>query len=426
MYGWSPSWEEAVSQKRVKKRLRSALTLAMPTSAADLGMSFDIRELGGGGGGGGGDSEAGSSPTIGDDVPLTAEDMATNLALSVPTTYLDLAVSPGMKYTLGQALKEKALMRTVGDLIEGETGLLNVLGELKYETRLTVKVEVDQVEAARVGRLVESYNEEQEDEDVEMDDDEADVIKDEHPTSSERESARNEARRGASVDMANGHATPIPVEDDVKPSVGPSTAATSTLNGPTPAPVKAPTDSTILLHGEPFYVPPGSLVTYETHDSNRSLEEDGLRDSYPEVELTALQKLLVTTEGLITTINPPPNDPRAHLPPNHPQHMGAQKVRLTPETQKLSVIAAFEKIKELTSDCNEYVKRLEEIRERIANLGRARRKVWNVVRERAITSSGERVGEGEADAETIRKRLEQELGNGIATRNRRAAAAGAG
>ncbi len=416
MYGWSPSWEEAVTQKRVKKRLNNALKLAMPASAADLGMTFDIRELGGG-------DSVSSSPSnaeFGDDVALTAEDMAITLALPVPTTYLDLALSPAMKYTLGQALKEKALMRTVGDLIEGETGLLNVLGELRYETQKTIKMEVDEKEVARVGKLVEKYEEEEADEDEDEEMEDVADVKDENLSHSE-------ANRVGTVEMANGHATPpIPMEEDVKPAPTHPATASSTPNGSTSAPPpKAATDSTILLHGEPFYVPPGSMVTYETRDSIKSPMDEEVRDVYPEVELTALQKLFVTTDGLITTINPPPNDPRAHLPPNHPQHVGAQKVRLTPETQKLSVIAAFEKIKELTSDCNEYVKRLEEIRERIANLGRARRKVWNVVRERAITSSGERLGEGEADAETIRKRLEQELGNGIATRNRRAAA-GAG
>jgi hypothetical protein len=413
MYGWSPSWEEAVTQKRVKKRLREALKLVMPASAADLGLPFDPRELEPQDDK---DSTA-SSPTSTDladslDPPLTAEDVAPSLALPVPTTYLDLALSPAMKYTFGQAFKEKALMRTVGDLIEGEMGLLNVLGELKQDVHVTLQTEVDAMEAERVAKSFKKYEEEQRS-DEEGTEDEAG--KDEMPTSSERDEPHQPNGELADAEMKDRSAV-SPAEEDVKPTVAKDRASAAPFT-------KLAQDSTILLHGEPFYVPPGSAVTYER--ANPTDEDEDVVDMYPDVELTPLQKLFVTAEGLIATINPPPGDPRASLPPNHPQYLGPQKVRLTAETQKLSVIAALEKVKELTSDCNEYVKRLEEIRERISNLGRARRKVWNVVRERAITTNDGQLADGEADPETIRKRLEQEAGSGMETR-RRKVAAGAG
>jgi len=409
MYGWSPSWEEAATQKRVKKRLREALKLAMPVSAAELGMPFDARDL---------ELQddkdsAASSPTSADDAdpvgpPLTAEDVAPSLALPVPTTYLDLASSPAMKYTFGQAFKEKALMRTVGDLIEGEMGLLNVLGELKQDVHATLQAEVDAMEAERVAKSFKKYEEEQRSDEEGSDEEER---REEVATSSARDKPRQpNGWSVVDVEMQDGLAASRDghAEEDVKPTVSREPAH----------------DSTILLHGEPFYVPPGSVVTYEPA---KPVNEDGDAgvDVHPEVELTPLQKLFVTTDGLITTINPPPGDPRASLPPNHPQYAGPQKVKLTAETQKLSVIAALEKVKELTSDCNEYVKRLEEIRERISNLGRARRKVWNVVRERAITTNDGQLADGEADPETIRRRLEQEAGSGMETRRRRVAA-GAG
>jgi len=37
----------------------------------------------------------------------------------------------------------------------------------------------------------------------------------------------------------------------------------------------------------------------------------------------------------------------------------------------------------LLADCNEYKERLEEARDRVADVARARKKVWSVVKERA-------------------------------------------
>lgn len=174
-------------------------------------------------------------------------------------------------------------------------------------------------------------------------------------------------------------------------------------------------------------VPPGSMVTYEPvipADSNQ--QDSDIVDVYPPVELTPLQELFVTPSGLITTIGPSPNDPRLGLPITHPGYPHTTVVRLTPETQKHSVTAALEKIYELASDCAEYVARLQEIRERIANVVRARRKVWHIVRERAVLENGGTVGDGEADSETMKLRAEAEAaitGTGtVETRRRRGVA----
>lgn len=174
-------------------------------------------------------------------------------------------------------------------------------------------------------------------------------------------------------------------------------------------------------------VPPGSMVTYEpVIPVDTSQQDSDIVDVYPPIELTSLQEIFVTPTGLTTTIGPSPNDPRLGLPITHPGYPHTTVVRLTPETQKHSVTAALEKIYELASDCQEYVARLQEIRERIANVARARRKVWHIVRERAVLENGETVGDGEADSETMKLRAEAEAaisGTGtVETRRRRGVA----
>lgn len=220
---------------------------------------------------------------------------------------------------------------------------------------------------------------------------------------------------------------------DVKPNVTtPSQAqignnsAPSSANKPNPQMTQRPAlDSSFIFgSGEPFFVPPGSVVTYEAVDPNLMADSD-IIDVYPDIALTPLQKLFVTTTGLNTTIGPSPNDPRLHLPLTHPGYPHTTCVRLTPETQKQSVISSLEKIKELATDCQEYIHRLEEIRERLANVGRARKKVWQVIRERAVLAEGEDIGNGEADNETMRLRAEMEHaigGTGVETRRRRGVA----
>ena len=343
-------------------------------------------------------------------------------------TYLDLATSPAVRYTLGVANKERALMRTVDDLIDGETGLKGVL------SRLQSALEVAGREPSRLFETKQPR---------------------ERPTraSTPDKEVLDEVRDGAQageMGQQNGEASAIvvdsvidtdgappavsevtdatvpPVAPDVKMEVEEEAKPKSTQASrqPSMVPVKPALDSSFLFgSGEPFFVPPGSMVSYEPVDP-KSQDPDVL-DVYPETELSPLQKLFVTQTGLTTTIGPSPNDPRLHLPLTHPGYPHTTCVRLTPETQKQSVICAMDKIKELASDCQEYVRRLEEIRERLANVGRARRKVWQIVRERAVIANDGEVGDGEADIETMRLRAEAEhaiSGTQVETRRRRGVA----
>jgi hypothetical protein len=345
----------------------------------------------------------------------------------IGTTYLDLATSPAVRYTLGVANKERALMRTVDDLIDGETGLKGVL------SRLQSALEVAGREPSRLFET--KQHREKHVRTLTPDKEVLDEIKDGAqamtdvqeggPSAIGVESAVGQdtvASNGAGAVDASASATitdvKMEVEDEVKPKSNPASRQPSLISA------KPALDSSFLFgSGEPFFVPPGSMVTYEPVDP-KSQDPDVL-DVYPETELSPLQKLFVTQTGLTTTIGPSPNDPRLHLPLTHPGYPHTTCVRLTPETQKQSVICAMDKIKELASDCQEYVRRLEEIRERLANVGRARRKVWQIVRERAVIANDGEVGDGEADIETMRLRAEAEhaiSGTQVETRRRRGVA----
>ncbi len=409
IYGWSPSMHEAAAEKRVKKRLKNALQVLMPVACADVGQRWapDILEANPAKKTGADTPNTEASLEAQQDAPASAEEMADRLAMPVPTTYLDLAMSPSMRYTFGEALKEKALLRTVGDLIEGEMIMLNVLGDLKHEVQSVNRQAMDAEEAIKVAKLEQTVSGTPT-RDVPAGDN-VEVAK---AAASQGEATSSVRGTAQDVQMADVEAVAKVESEDVKPKIDPDEP-----------PGKAPLDSTVLLGAtEAFYPPAGSQVTYEPLDQMGNSSNE-IIDVYPDIQLSALQALFVTTTGLNTTIRPGLGDPRLTLHPTHPQYPQPTVVRLTPETQKNSVDASFEKIKELTSDCNAYVRKLEECRERISNMGRARQRVWDVIRERAISSAGGDPGDGRADAETIRRRQELEAaGNGVETRRRRVAA----
>jgi hypothetical protein len=334
-------------------------------------------------------------------------------------TYLDLATSPAVRYTLGVANKDKALMRTVDDLIDGEKGLKGVLSRLQSAMEIAGREHsrLFDTKQPREKQTVMGPDKSQKGtattDDKRVDNNDGETL----------DEAIDKQTLSTKEDAEAGHSTGIPVvkmevEDDSKSKPDPGSRQASSV------PAKPALDSSFLFgSGEPFFVPPGSMVTYEPVDDKG--QESEIADVYPAADLNPLQRLFVTPTGLTTTIGPSPNDPRLHLPLTHPGYPHTTCVRLTPETQKQSVICAMDKIKELASDCQEYVRRLEEIRERLANVGRARRKVWQIVRERAVLANDGEIGDGEADSETMRLRAEAEhaiSGTQVETRRRRGVA----
>lgn len=403
MFAWAPMKDDELQVRRVRKRLGGVLKVLLPLASMDAGIELNEQErqllaknkrkleL---------EGEAQTAParlaakklrrsehhsgTSGlrhlrtPSPPPVASEVARTLTFPEPPTWLDLATSSAIRYTLGKAHKEKALMRTVDELIQGENPMLGVLGKLKAQLELV-------------------------------------------PATSPRALSAN--RRVIPLD------TPPPANGDVKQEEDVAAGKAPTASASTAG--KPALDSSFLFgSGEPFFVPPGSNVTYEPVTDAQARDEgasagDDLADatSRPrDLSMTPLQRLFVTPSGLTTTIGPSPTDPRLHLPLNHPGYPHTTVVRLTAETQRQSVTAALEKVRELASDCREYVARLEEVRERMADLSRARRKVWQVIRERAIVENGGVVDQSGVDPKALAD--EQANGNGtltMETRRRRAA-----
>jgi hypothetical protein len=459
MYAWSPmvvenlygnpygygdelKRKERAEEARLKKRLKTALSATLPIAALEAGQPFkrnqtDRRR----------DDEASSLLTSrrkrsnapphlqSPSPPGSPSNVVQTLArigtgpeadlnrqdLVVEANYLDLATSPAIKYTLGVANKERALMRTVDDLVDGENGLLGVLSRLqsameragrtvpRHVTNTGDEFLQDQEYQTDTGSA--AANDDRLDDD-QMKGMETDGVEPADVTATD-EAPMSEVARVSGTDTSVKTETNNNADDKFK------TEGSSQMNSAKPA-----LDSSFLFGtGEPFFVPPGSMVTYEPVDSQAA--DPDVVNVYPNVDLNPLHCLFVTPTGLTTTIGPSPHDPRLHLPLSHPGYPHTTCVRLTPETQKQSVLCAIEKIRELTTDCQEYVHRLEEIRERLANVGRARRKVWQIVRERAIIGCDGEVGDGEADLETMRLRAEAEhaiSGGQIETRRRRGVA----
>lgn len=437
---WTPTMMESLEDQRIKKRLKVALKIVLPSAAAEAGVPLDPLEV-----------AVVGDPEERDDVtlphlrspspPPTTYDISESLSEQKMTTYLDLVTSPAVKNTLGEASKEKALMRTVDELIDGENPLLTALGRFKAELQACMKRTAavnardgpspDAAHPMYFKDPPRNYREE---------------IENPHLYKEETERrnaayAAYDAAAAAAAAAASSSSVKKDCSENAKEKETASAAGDPVIIDGIPpkteemleweksdAPAwlrpRGPNDSdTMFMYGDPFLLPPHANVTYLPSDVARATKYPHVK--FPPVALTPLQQIFVTPQGLDTTIGPGPSDPRLQLPPTHPGYPHTTEVRLTPLTQKVTVTAALEKIYELSSDVSEYVARLQEIRERIANIARARRRVWQVVRERAVTENGEVIGDGEADGETMKLRAEAEQamnGTTVETRRRRGVA----
>lgn len=416
---------ESIEDRRIKKRLKVALKMVLPSAAAEAGVPLDPLER-----------AVVGDPVEKDDVtlphlrspspPPTTYDISESLSEQKMTTYLDLVTSPAVRNTLGQASKEKALMRTVDELVDGENPLLTALGRFKAELQACMKRTA--IVNAREGP---SGHEEHpmfyKDPPRHYREDEVNraVYKDETEKREAAYAAYEAAKSNSDKKPEASGSTAPAIIDGIPPKFEEMTEwERKHPNDPLWARPRGPDDSdTMFMYGDPFLLPPHAKVTYVPSDEARANKYPHVK--FPPIALTPLQQIFVTPQGLDTVIGPGPLDPRLQLPPSHPGYPHTTEVRLTPLTQKVTVTSALEKIYELSSDVSEYVARLQEIRERIANIARARRRVWQIVRERAVVESGEMIGDGEADRETMKLRAEAEQamsGTTVETRRRRGVA----
>ncbi|WVW81316.1 hypothetical protein I302_103307 [Kwoniella bestiolae CBS 10118] len=348
MYAWAPQYEDSKSDKLVRKRLKLCLQQLLPDAATEVGAQppqniVDAeqkrksrkRKRGN-------ESDFVLPHLRSPSPPMTTTKLAPMLAL--PQTYLDILTSPSMRHTLGNDSMETGLQRTAGELLEGEKPLMQALGRMRDIVRLLQadvpvipKTEVPQTngEPPRNG-----------DEDI------SSTRPDQQPQPSARDP---------------NHIPPLPHISDTDNLW----RVTQELIG-TPA------------NGQPSVLPPPTL-TYSATPAESVIHSNANPSSNsgePEPVPTPLQRLFTCPDGITLRAVPNTAHPGFHYPPGHSLHPQTIKYNLDMTNQCRAVDDALERIGELLADCNEYKERLEEARDRVADVARVRKKVWSVVRER--------------------------------------------
>jgi len=290
-----------------------------------------------------------------------------------------------MRYTFASGHLEDALGRTAGELIDGESLLARALGQF-FESHRERGVGLRK----RAG-----------------------------PGGHERRSSTDEAAEEAAAEQQQQAAAPN----------GGETVGT----GPLPPPPMGP-DGLPLLHppqaipligpdgfplpGGPFGLPPHPPHLYPPPPGHHLLGPNGQPLQQPIPKLSSLERQFLTPAGVevvlpLVNLHPDhPAHPHHHLPPgmSAPAN-GVHKVVLNLEEQREQLyrgmdalvccrsvcrpsrprrrtLIAFPAVSveqgELLADSREYVERLEEVKSRLAGVGRARKRVWREVRERCL------------------------------------------
>jgi hypothetical protein len=330
MCAWGPSFEEAMRKQRAHKRLELCLEQMLPESAAEIGVQPPQNII---------DAEEKrrvrkrrrsedkewrlphlQSPSP----PLSTLDLAPMLAL--PSNYIDIVSSPAMRYSLGDDSMERGLQKTATDLLEGEKGLMQALGRLREVLRVR----------------------------------ERDVPEGTDETTLRAPANGNHVANGDAT--ANGDASANP--EEIIPAL-PQVSETDNLWRIT---------QDILSSSQP---PP----TIEYTATPEGAAEPSMN---PPVQLTPIHRLFTCPAGMTLNAVPDPFHPGfQQLNPGHAMYPTQVKYNLDLSTQQKATDDAIERIMELLADCNEYKERLEEARERVADVARARKMVWKVIRRRA-------------------------------------------
>lgn len=414
MCAWGPGYEEAEATSRVRKRLKISIDSLLPEAALEAGApppnderararaAKRRRER----------AEARQSLVLphlrSPSPPLSTTRLAPLLAL--PRSFVDIAISPAMRHTLGEDGVEVGLMKTAGELLEGEKGLIQALGRLREVLRVGER-ELLQRDAAELEPPVREHTPEVQP-DVEQDAsldvpspkavqplDEVEMANGERasPKAEEHQPAPSapETAEQPSELVEAPVADPSPTTAPAGDAVAPAPEAVAEAEGVVMTPAAEPQETGIPVL--PTYVEtdnlfrvttdllatfPHSQLTYTPATAPPAGPPSPGATSAPPT-LTPLQKLFVSDKGLILNLTPHPQHPSFAYHPSHPAYPQVQRFHLDPAAQAKATDEAFERIAELLADCGEYAERLEEARERVADVARARKRIWGVVRRRA-------------------------------------------
>lgn len=184
--------------------------------------------------------------------------------------------------------------------------------------------------------------------------------------------SKRQAQAQESVDVAPGpterpeaHATTEPADQPVqnnlepKPEEQPNTAEPSAQEGPS---------ASQALQNE-----------YANHYTAPTDHMEGFAAPDVTPPLSLLDSLFITPEGLTLPASLQQEDGKAHG-----EGSNAQTTTLSATEQREIVYASLECLNDLYSDSTEYMERLNEVREMLADVRRNRSAIWNVLRRWAL------------------------------------------
>jgi hypothetical protein len=358
MCAWSPAYEEHRTDQRVRHRLKLCMEQFMPEAAMEVGSSIpqNVVEMGVK------RSErkrkrqedeqyrlphlASPSP------PLSTAKLAPMMAL--PRTYVDIMISPAMRHSLSSDAVEQGLQRTASELLEGEKGLMQALGRLREVLRVRER-DVPVVEGAAA-----------------------------HHHGDNAPNGNHSGTGGLDSSDTNG----VNGQGSITPTQTDSTAqAGSQANGVSqkkilPLPHISDTDNLWRVTQELLQPQPQPTISFHPTEPGTAIVNSLRADQVPP-EPTPVQALFTVSGGITIKSTPNSAHPGLRMPVTHPSHPKPIMYNLDMWNQTRAVDDALERISELLADCMEYKERLEEARNRVADVSRARKKVWSIVKERA-------------------------------------------
>ena len=345
---WGPAYEDAQADRHIRKRFKLCLEQYLPTSATDLGIDvpqniaraearrkrrLERKE----------DEKEWVLPHLTESSPpLSTAKLAPTLA--IPQTYVDIMLSPAMRHTLGDDSVDTGLQRTTAELLEGEKGLMQACGRLREVLRIR-------------GRDILTKK------DIEPKMANGDHQPNGHATADKPAVATTTTglEPSSTNAEAGSSAAPIPIRDRIPP-----------------LPHISDTDNLWRVAQELLIAQPPPAIQYKT-----TVPGSAITTSEPQPTPTPVQRLFTSETGLTLSATPHASHPGWQYAPGHPAYPHTVRYNLNMSAQCRAVDDALERIGELLADCVEYKERLEEARDRIADVARARKRVWGVVKERA-------------------------------------------
>jgi hypothetical protein len=356
-YAWGPAYEEGKQDSKSRKRMKRALEAVFPEVTAELGTQpppnilasekrrdakrarkehdreFRLPHL------------RSVSP------PTSTSKLAPTLA--IPTTYTEIMTSTYMRYTMANDKMDRGLVDTSNELLESEKGLMQALGSLREVLRLRHR-DID----FGFPDLVRSTGD-----DVKSDDETA-------PKDTDAASAAPSTH----YSMGTGYVTPPDqvLIDGTEDSKGKKYIA--------PLPRIAETDNLWRVTQEMLTaIQPTPTIEYTITKPGQAVPTPIEHDAST---LTPVQRLFTAKSGLTIAAIPPAGHVGALLPSGHLGRSVTTTYNVDLPAQTRAVDDALERIMELLVDVNEYKERLEETRDRVADIARVRKRVWSVIKER--------------------------------------------